>query len=217
MHLEPHAALGWAIGNLGGGDRRVRNYCTLGAVLPDIDAVAYVFGPKAYQDWHHTFGHNVFLWMAFTCWVAWHCGSWRAALLAFLSFGSHLVTDAQFSGWKLYLFWPVSRAGYVFPGSVGLESPINTWLVYASFIVVAALALIYKRTPLDIPSPKLDALLLSFFQKRDRRCAECGRACNQTCDECGNSICGRHGTLRRGLRVLCPGCVENLPAPPSRP
>src|SRR6185503_18875084 len=120
MHFEPHATLGWLIGNLGGGDRRVRNYCTVGAVLPDIDAVMYAFGPLAYGQWHHTFGHNVFLWAAFTGWVGWRCQSWRAALLAFLSFGSHLLTDAQFSGWKQYLFWPVSHKGYVFSTVVQL-------------------------------------------------------------------------------------------------
>jgi len=215
MHLEPHAALGWAIGNLGGGDRRVRNYCTAGAVLPDVDAVAYLFGPQAYAQWHHTFGHNVFLWMAFTGWVAWRCQARRAAFLAFLSFGSHLVTDAQFSGWKLYLFWPFSRAGYVLPGALGLEAPINAWLVYASFVAVGALALLYKRTPLDLFSPKLDALLLSFFQKRDQQCAKCGRACNRICDRCGSSICFRHGSIHRGLQVLCPGCVAHSIIPPS--
>ena len=62
MHLEPHAALGWAIGNLGGADRQLRRYCVLGAILPDIDALSYIFGPQAYGRWHHTFGHNVFLW-----------------------------------------------------------------------------------------------------------------------------------------------------------
>jgi len=60
MHLEPHAALGWAIGNLGRADRKLRNWCVLGAILPDIDAFPYVFGAQYYGRWHHTFGHNVF-------------------------------------------------------------------------------------------------------------------------------------------------------------
>jgi len=82
----------------------------------------------------------------------------RALLLSFLAFGSHLLADAEFSGWDLYLFWPFSTRGYSFPGAVGLEAPINTHLVYYSFVVVGLLALIYKRTPLDIFSPRLDQL-----------------------------------------------------------
>jgi hypothetical protein len=207
MHFEPHATLGWVIGNLGGGDRRVRNYCTLGAVLPDIDAAAYVFGPLAYGEWHHTFGHNVFLWAAFTGWVGWRCRSWRAALLAFLSFGSHLLTDAQFSGWKQYWFWPVSREGYLFSSAVQLEHPINYWLVYVSFLVVGLVAVAFKRAPIDIFSPKLDWMVVAFFRKKDRSCATCGRACNQNCDGCAQSVCLRHGSVRRRMRLLCPACV----------
>ena len=36
MHLEPHAALGWSIGVVGSADRKLRNWCVVGAILPDI-------------------------------------------------------------------------------------------------------------------------------------------------------------------------------------
>ena len=208
MHFEPHATLGWAIGNLGGGDRRLRNYCVLGSVLPDIDAAPYLFGPQAYGEWHHTFGHNVFLWAAFIGWVVWKCKSWRAAVLSCLSFGSHLLTDAQLSGWQLYLFWPASRDGYLFPNAVGLDAPINYWLVYLSPVVIVVLAILFKRTPIDIVSPKLDRLFTSFFQAKPLRCGSCGRKCNQLCDACGEAICVRHGTVKKGFRLLCPACLN---------
>lgn len=86
MHFEPHAALGWAIGNVGGVDRQLRKWCVVGAILPDIDAAPYVFGPEAYGHWHHTFGHNVFLWILFSGWVTWKCRSMRALVLSFLAF-----------------------------------------------------------------------------------------------------------------------------------
>src|SRR6266446_1194914 len=104
MHFEPHAALGWAIGNFGGADRQLRKWCVIGAILPDIDAIPFVFSAQAYGRWHHTFGRN-------------------------------LLTDAQFSGWLLQLFWPFSKTGYLFRGSVSLSAPINTHLVYYSFVV----------------------------------------------------------------------------------
>ena len=66
------------------------------------------------------------------------------------------MTDAQFSGWKLQLFWPFSNAGYLFSGAVGLDSPINAQFVYGSFVLAGVLAWLYKRTPLDMFSPELD-------------------------------------------------------------
>jgi len=48
VHLEAHAGLGWAVGVLApGSDRRLRNCCVAAAVLPDVDAVAYLWGPEA--------------------------------------------------------------------------------------------------------------------------------------------------------------------------
>jgi len=181
MHLEPHAALGGAIGNVCGADRELRKWCVIGAILPDIDAVPYIFGAEAYGRWHHTFGHNVFLWAFFVAFVTCRCRSLRALLLSFLSFGSHLITDAKLSGWDLYLFWPLSREGYQFARSVGLEAPINTHLVYYSFVAVALLAMFCRRTPIDLFSPKLDQLLISTFRKKTKKCAVCGNKCNQTC------------------------------------
>jgi membrane-bound metal-dependent hydrolase YbcI (DUF457 family) len=206
MHLEPHAALGWAIGNVGGADRELRKWCIVGAILPDIDAVPYIFGAEVYARWHHTFGHNVFLWAFFVGIVTYRCGSLRACFLSFLSFGSHLLTDAKLSGWDLYLFWPFSREGYQFARSVGLEAPINTHLVYYSFVAVALLAMFYRRTPIDLFSPKLDQLLISTFRKKTETCAICKNNCNQRCSQCHSPICFRHATVTRKILVLCAGC-----------
>ena len=207
MHFEPHATLGWAIGNLGGADRRLRNYCVLGAVLPDIDAIPFVISAELYGALHHTFGHNVFLWAIFAGWVTWKCRSWRALLLSALSFGAHLLTDAQWSGWDLYLFWPLSPRGYLFRGAVGLEAPINYWLVYLCAPVILLLAWLHQRTPLDIFSPKLDQIVLAFFRAKPFACGVCGKSCNQHCEVCHMPVCVRHGNLQRGMRLLCPACA----------
>jgi membrane-bound metal-dependent hydrolase YbcI (DUF457 family) len=209
VHLEPHAALGWAIGNVGGADRDLRKWCVIGAVLPDIDAAPYLFGAEAYARWHHTFGHNVFFWALFVGYVTYRFRSLRAFLLSFLSFGSHLLTDAKLSGWDLYLFWPLSHEGYRFPRSFGLEAPINTQLVYYSFVAIALLALIYRRTPIDLFSPKLDQLLISTFRKKTSTCAMCGKSCNQTCSECQRPVCFRHASVTKGISVLCSDCSRN--------
>jgi hypothetical protein len=184
----------------------LRNYCILGAVLPDIDAVNIVFGSSAYVHYHHTFGHNLFTWALFTSVVTLHCRSWKALLLSFLTFGAHLLADAKLSAWKLYLFWPFSMKGYVLPHSIGLESPINTHLVYYSFALVALLAFVYKRTPIDIFAPKLDQLLLSLIKKKNLRCSICNKGANQICAKCGKPVCGRHTTVTREISILCPNC-----------
>jgi hypothetical protein len=210
MHLEPHAALGWTIGNFGGADRQLRNWCVVGAIFPDIDAIPYIFGPEAYGHWHHTFGHNIFLWILFTGWVTWKCWSMRALILSFLAFGSHLLTDAQLSGWDLFLFWPFSRAGYLFPHAVGLEAPINLHLVYYSFVLVALLAFLYQRTPIDIFSPRLDQLLISFFRKKPLDCLLCQGKCNQVCTQCESPVCLRHSIVTREFKVVCPVCAAKM-------
>ena len=207
MHFEPHAALGWAIGNVGGADRQLRKWCVVGAILPDFDAIPYVFGAEVYARWHHTFGHNIFLWALFAGWVTYKCRSTRALVLSSLAFGSHVLTDAQFSGWGLQLFWPFSKARYLFPAAVGLEAPINTQLVYLSFALIALLAVSYKRTPLEIFSSRLDKLLLSFFQRKVLNCGFCFRKSNQMCVQCERSICVRHATVNKQLRLLCPDCA----------
>ena|SRR6185369_11507465 len=67
MHFEPHAVLGWTLGNVAGADRALRKWCVIGAILPDVDAIPFVFGAEAYGRWHHTFGHNVWLWAFRPC------------------------------------------------------------------------------------------------------------------------------------------------------
>ncbi len=215
MHFEPHAALGWTIGNIAGADRKLRNYCVLGAVLPDVDAVALLFGGDAYAHFHHTFGHNIFAWALFTGWVTIRCRSWKAFLLSFICFGTHLLADAKFSLWQIQLFWPLTDWGFMFPNSISLLAPINTHLVYYSFLLVALLSLIYRRTPVDIFSPKLDQLLISFFRKKRLQCHVCGKGSNQTCSSCGGPVCFSHGAVQKNLTLLCPTCTAKALAIPE--
>lgn len=206
MHFEPHATLGWTIGILGSSDLRVRRYVTLAAVLPDLDAVSYLGGPAAYGHWHHTFGHNLLLWGLCTAFVFFRLGSARAGFLVALSFGSHLLTDACLSGWPLYLFWPFSRSGFLFPGAVGLSHPINDYLVYGSFPVLAILTVLYKRSPIELISPAFDRLLMSAFTPRTLECSCCGRRTNQKCGSCEAPLCWTHSIVTRAFAVRCARC-----------
>jgi hypothetical protein len=214
MHLEAHAGLGWAIGVLApGSDRRLRNVCVAAALIPDVDAVTYLFGYQAYADYHHTFGHNVFVGLALAGLAVW----WHrdrpakrralAAGLAALAFASHLLTDAWFTRYPVYPWWPFSRQEFLFEGGVGLVAPINVTLIYASFALVFVLALLKRVTPLDVFSPGLDRLFLGFFRRRTLSCATCQAKTNAACHGCEQPVCGRHGTIGKGFCLACPGCA----------
>ncbi|MGZ4974632.1 MAG: metal-dependent hydrolase, partial [Limisphaerales bacterium] len=91
MYPDCHAMLGWTIGNLVPGDARLRRWATVAAILPDVDGLPIIFGANYYAQFHHTFGHNVFLWAAVSV-LAWKVlRSWKAGLVVFVSFGSHIL------------------------------------------------------------------------------------------------------------------------------
>lgn len=208
MHLECHATLGWLLGNLWGGDRKIRNYAVLGSILPDVDALPYVFGPYYYGMLHHTFGHNLFLVIGFSLygWIRFRRAT--VAVLGLVAIGSHLLTDAYLSNWPLYLFWPFSKRGYLPANSLDLSSPVNTYLVYAIPAVLLIAALIWKRTPLEWIHPELDKLVIGFFKRKNLNCCECHRGANAVCQTCGRAVCPRHLNVRKRWRIVCSDCGD---------
>jgi hypothetical protein len=98
----------------------------------------------------------------------------------------------------------------LFAGAVGLDAPINYWLVYLSPLVIVLLAFFYKRTPVDIFAPRLDQLIVSVFRTKPLICGVCRRSANNRCEECSQPACLRHGNIRRDFRVICSNCVKRL-------
>lgn len=216
---EPHAALGWAIGALApGSDRRLRAWCTIAGVFPDIDAAAYLWGEVAYMNYHHTFGHNVFtgvlLAAAAAAWPGAGPARRRAALfgLTALSFAGHLLTDMKLSAYPVHLLWPLSKAGWEFTPNLGLGAPINTWLVWLGLASIVPIAWLRGVTPLELVSPRLDQLVRGALRwPRAERCATCDGGTNHRCDRCGKPACLRHAALDRRLAVACPTCAGPAP------
>jgi len=223
MHLEAHAGVGWLIGcGAPQADRGLRNWCLAAAVAPDLDAVSYVFGPQVYGRWHHVLGHNVFVGVALMALAWWHQrarGARRATLvsgLAALCFATHLLGDAKLSAYAIKLFWPFSDAEYEFTPNLGLVSPINTWLVYASFVSVVLLALWRRVTPLDVFSPRLDRIIINALSPARLHCHVCSKPSNHVCDACGEPTCLRHARVEPGFALRCSSCAAEaaLPQPP---
>lgn len=217
MFGQAHAGLGWLVGvATPGADRRLRVWCVVAAVLPDIDAIPFLFGKELYDRWHHTFGHNVFLGILTILAAAWHLRlrppkrRFFETSLVGLCWASHILTDMKLSGWEVYLLWPFSRQGYEFFPMLSLGHPINFVLVYALMGAVVPLALWRGVTPLEILSPRLDRIVTNFFRRKELACVACARRCNNRCDGCDGPVCMSHGRLRWFDRIACPTCVEKV-------
>ncbi len=217
MYAQAHAGLGWALGVLTpGSDRRLRAWCFVAAVLPDIDAIPFIFGKELYDRWHHTFGHNIWLGLLAVA-AAWFHGRdltlKRRAVLAGMvgfCFASHLLTDMKLSGWEVYLFWPLNRDPYMILPVIQLGHPINYVLAYGLMAAALVLPLFRAVTPLEILSPRLDRMVLNCFRRRTLECGICQRRCNNRCEGCDQPVCGRHSRLGWYFRLRCPGCAAGL-------
>jgi inner membrane protein len=209
MHLESHAGLGWALGVLTpGADRRLRAWAVVAAIVPDIDAAAYLFGDEAYMNYHHTFGHNVFLGVSLALVAGWHHPKHLlAALVTAVAFASHILTDMKLSAYPVVLFWPASRSEYEFTPNLGLGAPINTWLVYLSGVLAVLLAVVKDVSPLELISPRLDRIVKNVFKKKTLSCASCEKKCNEVCDGCAKPVCSRHGKVSVRFKITCPACA----------
>jgi len=216
MMALAHAGLGWAIGTaVPYSDRRLRIWCAAAALLPDLDALT---GSR----FHHVLGHNLFagaLCVALAVWGFWSDAgrSWLASfcLVAFC-FALHLAIDFKISGYGLPLYWPLSAKGLsasaplVIPGgAVDIEISI------VHLLLPWGLAFWKGITPLEIVSPRLDALFLNLFRYRKYDCYDCGKKCNNRCATCTHPVCFRHGRLGWRFRMTCPSCRSGAPPKPT--
>jgi membrane-bound metal-dependent hydrolase YbcI (DUF457 family) len=211
MYGQTHAGLGWVLGVLpASSDRRLRAWCTLGAVIPDWDAGARLFGVDAYVRLHHKPGHNLFFCGLFVmvAYFFFHRRPWKeraiAMALIVLAVASHILTDMKLSGWEVYLFWPFSERGYEFQPMLPLGDPINFWLAGIFMTLPWLLAFWKPVTPLEMISPKLDRIFLNAFRKKTSACSTCGSPCNNLCDTCQKPTCMKHGRIDWKFRITCP-------------
>lgn len=201
-----HAGLGWLVGvSAPASDRRMRLWCVIAALIPDLDALA--------GRYHHTAGHNVFAGLIGVAAAAvWFRNDANRSLFTALglvaaSFAAHLLLDAV-AAVPLHPLWPASHRPFTL---VTLLPPGEWWtIVVAWLLIVAPWGLAFWRlvSPLELISPRLDLLFLNLFRAKNRECSVCSHACNNRCHACTHPVCFKHGKIDLRFRVTCPPCAS---------
>lgn len=163
-----HGLIGWTIAQPLT-SRRDRVLVTIASVVPDIDGITLLGGVDLYHEYHHTFGHNVFLGLAFA--LASTFKSTQKALvltLAFLSFHSHLICDLLGSGadWGIFYLWPISRMEITsFPP---FQWELDSWQNLVTTIVFMAIVIFIGirkgRTIVEVFSTKADGEVVKVLR-----------------------------------------------------
>jgi hypothetical protein len=158
-----HAAASWLLAQ-GLPSLRDRRIVTAAGLAPDLDGLAAVLGVDAYHEYHHTFGHNVFMAVAAIALSTVLAVEKRVvAILALASFHLHLVMDAMGSGsdWPIKYFWPVSMQEFRLPDALTWEfvGAPNTVVGIVLMGAVVVLARIRGRSLVEVVSVRADGTL----------------------------------------------------------
>lgn len=169
MHVQTHLLSGWCIANYLDLSPRERLFAMIAAAAADVDGISRVAGEEAYEQWHHTFGHN--LWFALIVsagLAAFSSRRWFALLLYLGLFHLHLLMDYYGSGpgWPIYYLWPMKVALLRNPNAWEFYSWQNLTIFAALLAWTVWIAIRRGRTPLEAIMPSLDAKIVAWLRKR---------------------------------------------------
>ena len=165
MYIPAHAGIGWLLAELGKGDSAFRRSVFLAAILPDIDGITYLFGSASSLNQHHVWSHNLLFSLVISALASVYCSQmrFRAFLFTQIAFYTHILGDYYLTQWPLTFFYPFSAKVFLNGHALALWDPINTLLGYLGCLVIIGLSIIFKRTPLEVLSPTLDAKLVTLI------------------------------------------------------
>jgi len=216
MNTEAHLAIGWILAHAGGQEtRRFRQLVVISALASDIDVLAIFGGTQTYARYHHTIGHNVFFsfLLSGVCVLLYRQKPWKMALFSQLGFYTHYFGDYFFTRFPIQFFWPMSYRTYIYSYRIGLDHPINLVFGYLSFLSFILMAMWFKRTPMELISPKLDERIVNLFRKKTLICHLCGRGASEKCSRCEQATCMRHGKITRRFEIICLECSSAIVEP----
>lgn len=168
-----HSLIGWTISQPIE-SKKARGLITLASIFPDIDGLTLLGGIELYHEYHHTFGHNVFLATGFSS-LAFFLKDQKAKVFAltFASFHSHLFCDLLGSGadWGIYYLWPLSRWEITSfpPFQWELESWQNILTTVIFMIVVGWIGIRKGRTVVELFSERVDGQLVKVLRDWKRK------------------------------------------------
>jgi inner membrane protein len=178
MHVPTHIMTGWCIGNFFPLTPRERVACMAAASLPDLDGLSYVAGESVYQTYHRLLGHNLLFAVAIATTLAALSRGLRIAgvFVLYLALAhSHLVMDYFGSGpnWPIYYLWPFDPS-FNFRNQNGWEfsSPQNTTVAAVLLVWTITIAIVKRRTPVELLTPGLDERFVMAARRligRDRK------------------------------------------------
>ncbi len=127
MDIIGHAFAGVVLGQAAApksSDRQLHAFAILTAtgasLLPDLDAVSYIWGPDAFAAIHQKYTHSVFalgilvLAGAYVAWRIYPRAGFRYTLvLLTCALGVHVAGDL-IAHWPVEFFYPLSRKGWTF-------------------------------------------------------------------------------------------------------
>jgi membrane-bound metal-dependent hydrolase YbcI (DUF457 family) len=164
-----HGLIGWIIGHPLP-ERQQRIGIMLASLAPDLDGLSLVFGVKTYQEWHHTFGHNLFFCFLTVGVLFLSTRSLKTAVFGFVAFHSHLLGDLLGSGagWEIAYFWPLLKSGVEFAPPFQWE--LNSWQNFLVTVVCLAwigiIGVRRGRTTAEAVSARLDRAVVTALRKR---------------------------------------------------
>jgi hypothetical protein len=173
MHIPTHILSGWCVGNaLGRMSARERLFCMIAATAPDLDGLGYVVSMDAYWDYHHKLGHGIFAAVFIAGVLTLFSDHKRLAFVTYFALAHlHFVLDYFGSGpgWPIHYLWPASDWGIVNPRAW----PFTSWQNYAAFSALLAwtvwIAARYRRTPIEVLTPRLDRAIIARLPARASR------------------------------------------------
>jgi hypothetical protein len=162
-----HGCVGWLLGQPLE-HRRDRIAITVAAVAPDLDGVGLLVSEELYVEWHHRLAHGAIFAVVTAVAAGLVCRSKKAALLGVLAFHSHVLMDLAGSGpgWPILYWYPFADTEWLPSWQWNLASWQNSVFGLATVLVCLAMALRFRRTPVELFSPRADARVVATLRHR---------------------------------------------------
>ncbi|NTX06198.1 metal-dependent hydrolase [Myxococcus sp. CA040A] len=168
MNPLVHAEFSWLAAQ-GLRERRDRILVTCAGLAPDLDGLTLLGGEELYVRYHHVLFHGYVgaLLTAAVC-MGLARQRLRVGLLALGTFHLHLLCDLAGSGpgWPIYYYWPTSFREWFWQGQWNLSSWQNAVIGLITTLACFACALRWRRTFVELLSPRWDAEVTKTLRRR---------------------------------------------------